>query len=283
MQTEICLQYKMLNWKFCWGSEKLRTKKCNLHISVLGRALIAVPECQTWQQNTLGGVSKTLPANRKFRHMLTSSPSSDIQIGMGLPQYRLREMAQSRASASQLANRLSRTASGTLHAVHTVDTRSWSQGQVQLLLVRHDIRNRISVYPAGWKSVLYILPQFECFRSTEETMAFSVTPSMKGEALQDSPSICQDKLAMLSRRGFPCGRWCKERTTFSRLSSSQLKFAKSHGVMSHRVIFTTWCTGKPNAAYSSRKTALGYLWVQIHRCTFLVWSIEEKKQDGGQP
>lgn len=40
--------------------------------------------------------------------------SSLVQMGIGVPQKRLRETAQSRASRSQLANRPSRTKSGTL-------------------------------------------------------------------------------------------------------------------------------------------------------------------------
>ena len=46
----------------------------------------------------------------------TSSPSSEIQMGSGVPQNRLRLTAQSRASRSQLAKRPTFTDSGT-HAV----------------------------------------------------------------------------------------------------------------------------------------------------------------------
>ena len=45
--------------------------------------------------------------------MTTSSPSSDIHIGMGVPQKRLRLTAQSRADSSQLWKRLTLTKSGT--------------------------------------------------------------------------------------------------------------------------------------------------------------------------
>lgn len=45
---------------------------------------------------------------------LTSSKSSLTQRGMGVPQYRFLEMAQSRASLSQFPKRFSRTNSGTL-------------------------------------------------------------------------------------------------------------------------------------------------------------------------
>ena len=43
----------------------------------------------------------------------TSLPSSEIHMGMGVPQKRLRETAQSRAFSSQLRNRFSLTKSGT--------------------------------------------------------------------------------------------------------------------------------------------------------------------------
>lgn len=44
----------------------------------------------------------------------TSSPSSDVHRGIGVPQYRFRLTAQSRASFNQLPNLLSFTKSGTL-------------------------------------------------------------------------------------------------------------------------------------------------------------------------
>jgi len=45
---------------------------------------------------------------------VTSCPSSLIQIGTGVPQYRFLDTAQSRASRSQLPNLFSFTKSGTL-------------------------------------------------------------------------------------------------------------------------------------------------------------------------
>ena len=57
---------------------------------------------------------------------LTSSPSSLIHTGMGVPQYRLRETAQSRASRSQLANRFSLTNSGTLVATQNNGYQTWA-------------------------------------------------------------------------------------------------------------------------------------------------------------
>eukprot|EP00966_Prymnesium_polylepis_P298863 6906075-Prymnesium_polylepis.1 len=45
--------------------------------------------------------------------LCTSLPSSETHIGMGVPQKRLRETAQSRAFSSQLRKRFSLTKSGT--------------------------------------------------------------------------------------------------------------------------------------------------------------------------
>lgn len=47
-------------------------------------------------------------------YLLTSSPSSLVQRGIGVPQYLFRDIAQSRAFWSQLAKRFSFTKSGTL-------------------------------------------------------------------------------------------------------------------------------------------------------------------------
>lgn len=52
----------------------------------------------------------------------TSSPSSLIHRGRGVPQYRLRLMAQSRAPFSQLANLFSFTKSGTLQCYTEIFT-----------------------------------------------------------------------------------------------------------------------------------------------------------------
>jgi hypothetical protein len=53
----------------------------------------------------------------------TSLPSSLVQMGSGVPQKRLREMAQSRASFSQLANRPTFTESGTQCVASLLRTR----------------------------------------------------------------------------------------------------------------------------------------------------------------
>ena len=55
----------------------------------------------------------------------TSSPSSEAHTGMGVPQYRLREMDQSCAPSSQLWNRFSCTYEGT-HRVLALFARSFS-------------------------------------------------------------------------------------------------------------------------------------------------------------
>lgn len=55
--------------------------------------------------------------NKEICLCLTSSKSSLTHRGIGVPQYLFLEMAQSRASFSQLPNRFSRTNSGTLQQI----------------------------------------------------------------------------------------------------------------------------------------------------------------------
>lgn len=79
-------------------------------------------------------ISKTIRSKRSLlrrshdTHMevSTSWPSSLIQIGNGVPQYRLRDTAQSRASLSQLWKRFSLTNEGTLHTTRfPYNTKGW--------------------------------------------------------------------------------------------------------------------------------------------------------------
>lgn len=83
----------------------------------------------SWQWHVL-----TTPLNRTsacyfFLHFgvsLTSSKSSLTQRGIGVPQYRFLEIAQSRASLSQFPKRFSRTNSGTLERGNNIMINGYS-------------------------------------------------------------------------------------------------------------------------------------------------------------
>ena len=96
--------------------------------------------------------------NKRNQRYHTSSKSSLTQIGRGVPQYRLRDMFQSRAFASQFPNLLSPTDCGTLCTRGSMTEASISRTldePSRFLIVFHKlIYNRLySNEPGGYGTV----------------------------------------------------------------------------------------------------------------------------------